>query len=228
MKYGDVVLALCSNGNKYKKGREYSVLKDGTILGHDGRFYSIDNPTHFQLQPEKTGRGWLESGVVEGDVLVAVTVCTGTPAVVGREYPVYKDRLGRLSIEYTGTNFSDNLHGLTATTFTKKESTMFSWGKPLQLEGLGQAPLPCTLLVGRSLKGDYCVVELEDGSIYAVNRETRKVQGKLFLSVSNRVNPVDEAFDRWEGQPAEHDYSVKATFLAGWEAALKWKEVQCA
>lgn len=99
-----------------------------------------------------------------------------------------------------------------------------NWKEPLQIEGLGQAPLTCTLLVSSTKKGDKVVVETADGTVYAAYKDTGLVQGQLgFVRVTNPPQEWKQAFELWKGQPAEKEYSVEQTFKDAFELGRSWK-----
>lgn len=161
-----------------------------------------------------TGRQWHDRGIQVGEVLVSDS---------GKRYQVYEDTRGARCIEdINKTCVKRYLFPMTAIYFTKETKMAVDWTKPLQIEGLEKAPLACKFLTF-NLKGDKHIVETVEGAVYAAYKESGLLQGQLgFVRVTNKLKPWEEAFDRWQGQPAEQDYTVKKTFEAGFEAGLTY------
>jgi hypothetical protein len=145
--------------------------------------------------------------------------CIETPH--GERYELKQDKDGYLVI-HTDRN-TPRLKNLKYTLFRKLKMTV-NWKEPLRIEGLGQAPLPCTLLVSSTKKGDKVVVETADGAVYAAYKDTGLVQGQLgFVRVTNPPQEWKQAFELWKGQPAEKEYSVEQTFKDAFELGRSWK-----
>ena len=161
-----------------------------------------------------TGRHWHDIGIQVGEVLVQCNT--------KQKYKVYEHPDGYQFIYSKMDNRPVKLFQLQHTLF-EKESTMIDWKKPLQLEGLGMAPLPCKF-VTVSLKGDKNIVETADGTIYAVYKNTGCVQGQLgHIRVTNAKEPWEVAFADYKQKQKDYkDPTEESIFEAGYQAGIDY------
>jgi hypothetical protein len=158
---------------------------------------------------EHTGKVWLS--LLKERLARKTLICTssGYPNmfVVGAAYIVQKD--------FTLNGYY--LDSIDCTRFKLKE-LLIDWEKPLVVASW---PKPEVTKVGVSTKGEI-LLESSRGVIYKANPLTGAISGNESCKVTNKAEPWLEAFDRWQGQPEEQDYSVKKTFEAGFQAGIDY------
>jgi hypothetical protein len=103
-----------------------------------------------------------------------------------------------------------------------EEKQMIDWTKPLETEKGNKV-----YYIGLDPRNTFKVVLVtHGGSYFSVYKDTGyDGPNKIGLCVVNSKEPWEKAWDHWQGQPAEQDYSVKQTFKEafqlGYEAGVK-------
>jgi hypothetical protein len=94
-----------------------------------------------------------------------------------------------------------------------------NWHRPIELATTGEV----LHFVGWSANGRQAIVEAKSSNtIYRADVTTGSIS--LGTCVRNVKEPWEKAFDDWQGQPAEQDYSVRQTFKEAFEAGRLWEK----
>jgi hypothetical protein len=100
---------------------------------------------------------------------------------------------------------------------------MIDLKKPLESVGPNLNETPVTLIGLAS--GNRIVVEWPTGSIWSFRKNEKGVYySGQHIFLRNCKADWEKAFDEWQGQPAEQDYSVRQTFKEAFEAGIKWSK----
>jgi len=106
-----------------------------------------------------------------------------------------------------------------------EEKQMIDWKKPLVCNSFAD---PKVHFIGFTPNNCHAVVISTTGTLYKVDLNTSRIVGSNAdgCKVENQKEPWEKAWNHWQGQPAEQDYSVKQTFKEAFELGLKWQETQ--